>query len=223
MTDGDPQPDSRIEVVAECSALVPPFQPPRALVRHDRSFQQRSAGTRTSVRTFARSPYQSACCSWPSHLEVGPCVTEYPAVPGPAETADPDTVGPFTRRNTPNGAGYVIAALTALSVGSILVTIVLGGVTSVSDFVTGVGIILAVGFIAMLTIGMPLTLLAHVVLRRVRQQSVHIVAFGVVGLLTGYLFGRWLFSPPYGLPLPAVLAVGVSAAAGRAAVNHRPR
>lgn len=150
-------------------------------------------------------------------------MTEWSAVPASAEPAEPDDIGPFTRRNTPNGAGYTIAAFTALGVGSVLVPAALRSASNVSDFLMDVGTVLAFGFIAMIVIGLPLTLLAHLTLRRVRSQIVHIAAFGVVGLLTGYLFGLWLFPPSNGLPLPVVLAVGLSAAAGRATVNHRPR
>ena len=150
-------------------------------------------------------------------------VTEWSAVPASAHPAELDDIGPFTRRNTPNGAGYVAAAFTALAVGSVLVPAALHSASNVSDFLTGVGAALAFSFIAMIAIGLPLTLLAHLALRRVRYQIVHIAAFGVVGLLTGYLFGLWLFPPPYGLPLTVVLAAGFSAAAGRATVNHRPR
>ncbi len=156
-------------------------------------------------------------------IRAGDTVTERSAAPAAAEPAEPDDIVPFTRRNTPNGAGYAVAAFTALGVGSVLVPAALHSAANVSDFLMGVGAVLAFGFIAMIAIGLPLTLLAHLALRRVRYQIVHIAAFGVVGLLTGYLFGLWLVPPPYGLPLPVVLAVGLSAAAGRATVNHRPR
>jgi len=74
----------------------------------------------------------------------------------------------------------------------------------------------------MLTIGFPLTLIAHYAVRRIQRQSIHIATFGVVGLLTGYLL-RLGLGYLSGLPLSAVVAVGVSAAAGRAVVNHQPR
>lgn len=140
-----------------------------------------------------------------------------------AGSAEPDGLGPFYRRNTPSVAGYVVAAFSALGIGSILVPLAInGGGSGAADFVKFALLILAVGFLVMLMIGLPLTLVAHLAVRRVRRQSIHIATFGVVGLLTGYLVGLWV-GYPYGLPLPAVVAVGVSAAVGRAMVNRQPR
>lgn len=146
-------------------------------------------------------------------------MTEQVALVGPAAT---DNIGPFRRWNTPSVAGYAVAAFTALGIGSVLVPVALGGGGGPTDFVKLVGLVLAVGFLVVLMVGLPLTLMAHVAVRRVRSQSIHVAAFGVVGLVTGYLV-RLGIGFPYGLPLPAVAAVGVSAAAGRAVVNRRPR
>lgn len=89
-------------------------------------------------------------------------------------------------------------------------------------FAAEVGAVLTFGLAVVLVVGIPLTFLAHVAVRKVRRQSVHIAVFGLVGLLAGFLLHLGLFYLG-GLPLRAVLAVGVSAAAGRAVVNHRPR
>lgn len=149
-------------------------------------------------------------------------VTEQPAGAALIGSAETDGIGPFYRRNTPSVAGYAVGAFSALGIGSLLVPIALGGDSSAAGFVMLVGLVLAVGFVVVLMIGLPLTLMAHVVVRRVQSQSIHVFGFGVVGLLTGYLV-RLGLGFPYGLPLPAVVAVGVSAAAGRAVVNRRPR
>jgi len=149
-------------------------------------------------------------------------VTEQPAAAALAGLTETDDSGPFYRRNTPSAAGYVVAAFSALGIGSVLVPVALGSGGGVAEFVMLAGLVLAVGFLVVLMIGLPLTLMAHVAVRRVQSQSIHIATFGVVGLLTGYLV-RLGLGYPYGLPLPAVAAVGVSAAAGRAVVNRRPR
>ena len=139
-----------------------------------------------------------------------------------ADLSEPDDVGPFYRRNTPSAIGYVGAALAALVIGSLLVPVGFGGADNVSDFLIGVWVVLAVGSLVVLVLGLPLTVAAHFALRNVPRQSVHIATFGVVGLLTGAVVGLVLQGPG-GFPLPVVLAVGVSAAAGRAVVNRRPR
>ncbi len=141
---------------------------------------------------------------------------------GPVGPAEPGDVGPFYRRNTPSVGGYVVAALCALGIGSVLVPVAFGGASSAADLLPGIGLVLAFGFFVVLVIGAPLTVIAHFAVRTVERQSVHVAAFGVVGLLTGSLVGLYLFDP-VGFPLPVVLAVGVSAAAGRAVVNRRPR
>lgn len=146
-------------------------------------------------------------------------VIEQTAAAMPAES---DNIGALTRRNTPSAAGYLIAAISALGIGSILVPIAFGGASNASDFLTGVGAVLAVGLIVVLVVGFPLILIAHLAVRHVERQSVHTATFGVVGLVAAALSGAWLFYP-YGFPLPVLLAVAVSAAAGRATVNHRPR
>lgn len=140
---------------------------------------------------------------------------------GPAESAD--SIGPFYRHNTPSPAGYLAAAFSALFVGSVLVSLGLGaGGGNVSDFLMLVGAVLAVGLLVAMAIGFPLTLIAHFALRGVQRQSLHIAVFGVIGLLVGYLV-QLLLSHGEGFPLLAVVAVGVSTAAGRAGVNRRPR
>lgn len=150
-------------------------------------------------------------------------MTEHSAVDVPDPSAEPDDIGPFYQRNTPSPAGYVLAAFSALGIGSVLVPVSLGGGGGgASDFAMLVGLVLTVGLLVVFTIGFPLTVIAHLVLRKVGLQSVHIAVFGLVGLLTGYLVRLWLFYPN-GLPMLAVIAIGVSAAAGRAVVNRRPR
>ena len=150
-------------------------------------------------------------------------VTEQSAAAALAGSTEPDDIGPFYRRNTPSAAGYVVAAFSALGIGSVLVPVALGGgAGGAANFFMFMGSVLAVGFFVMLTIGFPLTLIAHYAVRRIQRQSIHIATFGVVGLLTGYLL-RLGLGYLSGLPLSAVVAVGVSAAAGRAVVNHQPR
>lgn len=149
---------------------------------------------------------------------------EHSAVDVPARSAESaDDVGPFSQRNTPSPAGYLLAAFSALFVGSVLVPLALGaGGGNASDFSTLVGAVLTFGLLVAMAIGFPLTMIAHVALRSVQRQSLHIAVFGVVGLLTGYLVQVLLFHGQ-GFPLLAVVAVGVSTAAGRVVVNRRPR
>ena len=80
---------------------------------------------------------------------------------------------------------------------------------------------LTFGLLVAMAISLPLTLITHFALRGVQRQSLH-VAVEVVGLLTGYLVQLLLFHGQ-GFPLLAVVAAGVSTAAGRAVVNRRPR
>lgn len=151
-------------------------------------------------------------------------MVEHSAVDVPAGSADlADDIGPFYQHNTPSPAGDLVAAFSALFVGSVLVPLALGaGGGNASDFLTLVGAVLAVGLLVAMAIGFPLTLVAHFALRGVQRQSLHIAVFGVVGLIAGYLVQLLLFHGE-GFPLLAVVAVGVSTAAGRAVVNHRPR
>jgi hypothetical protein len=146
---------------------------------------------------------------------------ERPATAGRAGAVEPDGLGPFYRRNTPSVAGYVAAAFIALVIGSVLVPLAFGGAGTFSDFLIGVWLILVVGSFVVLILGLPLTVAAHFALRNVPSQGVHIATFAGVGLLTGALvsltFDQANFTPT------VVLAVGVSAAAGRAVVNRRPR
>ena len=140
----------------------------------------------------------------------------------PAELAEPDGIGPFYRRNTPSVAGYVVAAFSALAIGSLLIAAVSGGATDVSGLLVSAGVTFAFGFVVLVALGLPLTVIAHFALRNVPSQAVHIAVFGLVGLVAGSLAGWYLFHP-FGFPLHVVAAVGVSAAAGRSLVNHRPR
>ncbi len=74
-----------------------------------------------------------------------------------------------------------------------------------------------------LVVGIPLTAMAHFVLRRVRRQSIHIAVFAVIGLIAGLLvapLGGTFWS---GTTVLVALATGVSTAVGRAVVNRRPR
>ena len=130
--------------------------------------------------------------------------------------------GPLHRRNTPSAGGYLAAALIALIIGSVLVPAAFGGAENVSDFLIGVWLILVVGSLVVLVLGLPLALGAHYALRNVPNQGVHIATFGGVGLVTGAVAALVLLGPE-SFPLPVVLAVGVSAAAGRAVVNRRSR
>lgn len=136
--------------------------------------------------------------------------------------SEPGDIGPFRMRNAPDIAGYVAAAGTALGVGAVLNALVLGGVGDVAGFISLVGVILAVGLLVVLIIGLPLTLLAHVLLRRVESQRIHIAVFGLIGLVAGLLVGplggSWLRTT-----VLVALATGLSAALGRAVVNRRPR
>jgi hypothetical protein len=130
--------------------------------------------------------------------------------------------GPLDRRNTPSAGGYLAAAFIALVIGSVLVPVAFGGAKNASDLLIGVWVVLVVGFFVVVMFGFPLILGMHFALRNVPNQGVHIATFGGAGLLTGALACLVLLGPE-SFSLPVVLAVGISAAAGRAVVNRRPR
>lgn len=152
---------------------------------------------------------------------IEPSVEPQPTA-GPTNSVEPDGLGPFHRRNTPSVGGYVAAAFIALIIGSVLMPLSSGGPRNSSDFFIGFWWVLAIGFFAVLILGLPLTVAAHFTLRNEPRQRVHIATFGGVGMLTGALVGT-VFLGSESFPLPVVLAVGVSAATGRALVNRRPR
>ncbi len=87
--------------------------------------------------------------------------------------SEPEDIGPFRRRDAPDLNGYIAAAAIALGVGAVLDASVLGGGGDVAGFLSLVGLILAVGFLVVLVVGIPLTAVAHFVLRRVRRVNLH--------------------------------------------------
>ncbi|MEO7351455.1 MAG: hypothetical protein ABIR34_12525 [Marmoricola sp.] len=129
------------------------------------------------------------------------------------------------RRPTPDAGGYVLAVLVSIGVTTLL--LVLTDIT-LHDLQRDLAALL-VATIYVTLFALPTApigvLLVHLACRRVEQQSVHVLAAGLAGVLTGLCFGAWVdgvsgLADTFSLSL----ILGVATAAGRAAVIPlRPR
>lgn len=141
-------------------------------------------------------------------------------------------VAPSARReqtleSTPSIGGYLVAALIAVVLGSVLIATVVSVATenifTLSGFLAVIGIVGTVAILAALVLAFPLAVLAHFRLRGARRQWIHVAGFAVVGTIVGLLTVavvlNGLYSP--GAAASMVLAVTVAAAVGRFCVSGR--
>jgi hypothetical protein len=148
----------------------------------------------------------------------------------PAAPAGPRARPEPTWEPTPSIGGYLLAAVIAVVLGSVLIAEIVMVVTenafTLSGFLGSSGVIAVVAAIAALVLGGPLTVLAHFQLRSVRPQWVHIAAFGAVGAVVGLVTTALLLAKLYSVGVDALIvgAVAVAAAVGRLCVSgHRWR
>ena len=103
-------------------------------------------------------------------------------------------------------------ALGLVAVELFLVSLV-GG--EAPDMAVPIFLVVAIyGSLAMVVVGIPVVLVTHLMLRRVRSQTAHVAAFAVAGLLTALLPGLMLGAGRAGLSIyvAAALAGGASRA-----------
>jgi hypothetical protein len=131
--------------------------------------------------------------------------------------------------NTPARHGYVLGYLVSCAVAPIvlLATTVHGAPGTWSDVLNALAVLVvygAMGAVFCLVAGLPVGLLGglavHLLCRRVGPQWVHVLVAAIVGVVGGLAYGAPLLAA-LGSDLPArdaVIALGVAAASGRAAV-----
>ena len=124
------------------------------------------------------------------------------------------------RRATPDAAGYLVAvAVSVLTMTIEVLGLLVWGagkafLAEPVEVVVTFGIVLLLVSLAAVPSATVVVLVVHVLLGRVRTQSVHVLAFALGGALVGALCAQRL--PQLGALL--AVAVGVASAVGRAAV-----
>jgi hypothetical protein len=133
-----------------------------------------------------------------------------------------------TRANTPTAGGYFAAAVISIGVVMLLDAAISAATVSAWSESAGeslrgiVTVSIMAGIYATLAamiLGLPLTLVAHRLLRENPSRAVHVLAFSAVGLITGAVVVFGVFGGPSSFSGAEgwllVFATGVSTAIGR--------
>ncbi len=121
-----------------------------------------------------------------------------------------------TPMNTPGPLGYLVAVLVSDFVFVLLLNLDAWTDGDAMALFLGLGLFTYYTALFSIPFAVPGVLLVHFLCRRATSQAVHVVAAGAVGLLAGLVAERWLFDGD--VLSRFVLAMGVAAATGRAAV-----